>query len=182
MDENIISETETDVEEEALPITFDELLKDPEYQREFDKKVQKALEKSKAKWQKEAEEKRNEAEALARMSEEERHQVALKKEADRANKAEAELNAYRLKDEAMKIAKEKELDVNLLDIFDYSKETADSIKSKIDNLDSLFKKAVEKRTNDSFRQPSPKQVASHDTSAEKAYLDQKYKGNPYYKG
>ena len=66
-------------EYEVNVATFDDLLKDPDYQREFDRKVAKAIEKSKAKWQKEADEKRSEAEALARMSSDERHEHELKK-------------------------------------------------------------------------------------------------------
>lgn len=184
--ENVGNEESTN--DDALPITFDELLQDPEYQREFDKKVAKAIEKSKAKWQKDEEAKRTEAEALARMSEEEKHKHELSKVEAERSKAVAELNAYKLKEEALKIAAEKELDVSLLNVLDYSKETAESVKSKIDDIDTSFKKAVEKRINEVMKQATPKQfnnIASSNSKLspqEKAVLDEKYKNNPYYKG
>ena len=116
------------------------------------------------------------------MTEEEKHQLALSKEKERADKAEAELNAYKLEKEAVRIASEKELDISLLGVIDYSKETAETVKTKLDSLESAFKKAVEKRSNDMFKQTSPRQVRTEETSSEKAYLDEKYKNNPYYKG
>ena len=62
------------MEEEYSEITFDDLLQDPTYQAEFDRKVAKAMEKAKAKWVEESEKKRSEAEELAKMSADERHQ------------------------------------------------------------------------------------------------------------
>lgn len=168
---------------DAPEITLDELLQDPTIQAQFDKKLEGARTKWEAAWQKKTEEAKIEAEKLARMTEEEKHQLALTKEKERADKAEAELNAYKLKDEATKIASEKDLDISLLGVIDYSKETAESVKTKLDSLDSAFKKAVEKRSNDMFKQTSPKQVESSSQSTpEKTYLDNKYKNNPYYKG
>ncbi|MBQ2658109.1 MAG: DUF4355 domain-containing protein [Erysipelotrichaceae bacterium] len=168
---------------DAPEITLDELLKDPKIQAQFDKKLEGARTKWEAAWQKKTEEAKIEAEKLARMTEDEKHQLALNKEKERADKAESELNAYKLKDEAAKIASEKDLDISLLGVIDYSKETAESVKMKIDSLDSAFKKAVEKRSNDMFKQASPKQVESSSQSTpEKTYLDNKYKNNPYYKG
>ena len=41
---------------------FDEILKDPKYQAEFDKRIAKAIETSKTKWDEEAEAKRKELE------------------------------------------------------------------------------------------------------------------------
>ena len=181
MDENKNEVSEEIAEETPQKLTFDELLKDPEYQREFDKKVAKSTEKAKAKWQKEADEKRSEAEALARMSEEEKHQHELDVMARQKNEALAELNAYRLKEEAQKIAQEKEMDISLLDLIDYQTSTAEMVKEKIELMDSSFKKAVEKAVNDKLKQPAPKQVGTYTVGTEKAYLDNKYKNNKYYK-
>lgn len=173
--------TPEDEDFDAPDITLDELLQDPDLQAQFDKKLEGARTKWEAAWQKKTEEAKIEAEKLARMTEEEKHQLALNKEIERANKAEAELNAYKLEKEAVKIATERDLDINLLGVIDYSKETADSVKSKLDALDTSFRKAVEKRSNDMFKQASPRQVQPEQSSSEKAYLDEKYKNNPYYK-
>lgn len=182
MDENNTNVNE-DVQSESAQqkLSFDELLKDPDYQREFDRKVAKATEKSKAKWQKEADEKRSEAEALAKMSEEEKHKHELSKIEAERSKAVAELNAYKLKDEAQKIAAEKGIDIALLDLIDYSTATAEDVKAKLDAIDAAVRKAVEKGVNEKLKQPSPKQMHSDSVSSEKAYLDRKYADNKFYK-
>lgn len=162
--------------------TFDDLLKDPEYQAEFDRKVAKSTEKAKAKWQKEAEKERSEAEALAKMSEEEKHQHEISKLEAERREAVAELNAYRLKDEAQKIATEKGLDVTLLNLIDYSNATAENVKEKIDTIETTFKKAVEKGINERLKQPRPQEVKTGEhIDPNKEMLDKKYKDNPYYK-
>ena len=182
MDENmeVTEVTEQPEQAESKP-TFDELLKDPEYQAEFDRKVQKSTEKAKAKWQKEAEKERSEAEALAKMTEEEKHQHELKKLEAERRQAIDELNAYRLKDEASKIASEKGIDVSLLDLIDYSTATAENVKDKLDAIESAFSKAVERAVNEKLKQPRPVQVKPDNLSSEKAYMDEKYKNNPFYK-
>ena len=166
---------------EKLKVTLDELLKDPELQSQFDKKAEGMKKKWEAAWQKKSEEDRIEAEKLARMSEEEKGKLAISKANERAQKAEMELNAYKLKDEAKKIAKEKELDTDFLDVFDYSKETAESIKQKVDFLSGTVNKVLEKRTNELMKQSSPKQVHMNESSKEKMYLDEKYRNNRFYK-
>lgn len=179
---------ETTTTEEAPDITLDELLQDPKIQAQFDKKAEGMKKKWEAAWQKKSEEARIEAEKLARMSEEEKHQVELNKALDAAKNAERELNAYKLKNEAIKIATEKELDVSLLDVLDFGKETAESVVEKINSIDSSFKKAVERKINDVMKQTPPKQINNQSSSnpnltpKEKAMLDEKYKNNPYYKG
>lgn len=167
---------------EPTKLTFDELLKDPEYQAEFDRKVAKSTEKAKAKWQKEAEKERSEAEALAKMSEEEKHQHEISKLEAERKQAVSELNAYRLKDEAQKIANEKGLDISLLDLIDYSSASAEDVKVKIDEIDSAFSKAVEKAVNERLKQPKPKQFSGlTNADPNQDFLDRKYKNNPYYK-
>ena len=163
-------------------ISFDEILKDPNYQKEFDKKVAKALETSKEKWEKAAEVKKTEAEKLAKMNAEEKKNYEIKKLEDERNEAIAKLNSYELKEEAVKIANEKELDLSLIEILDYSKETAESIKTKIDNISTIFNKAVEKKLTEKLQQNGPRFVRSTTIDENKEYLKEKYKNNPYYKG
>lgn len=153
--------TATPVEPEAKPQTFDDLLKaNKNYQSEFDKRIAKALETSKAKWEQEAIAKQNEAERLAKMTESEKHAEELKKIRKERDEATAKLNAYELKNEAQKIASEKGMDYSLLDIIDYSKETAESVKEKLDLIYQSVTKATEKQLNERLKQPEPKNVAS----------------------
>ncbi|MBQ1567076.1 MAG: DUF4355 domain-containing protein [Erysipelotrichaceae bacterium] len=168
--------------EDAPEITLDELLKDPKLQAQFDKKAEGMKKKWQEAWQKKSEAEKIEAERLARMTEEEKQADALRKANERADKAEKELNGFKLKDEAIKIAKDKNLDINFLDVLDYGKETAESVKTKIDLISSTVSKVLENKTNELMKQTSPKQVNTNPSSAEKSYLDEKYKNNPYYKG
>ncbi len=166
--------------------SLDELLKDPNLQAEFDKKVAKALEKNaeklKGEWKAQAEAERTEAERLAKLTEAEKQKELL----DKANKskleAENKLKAYELKEEAFKIAKEKNLDTDLLSTIDFTIETADSIKTKIESLETVFNKAVETTVNSKLKQNSPYNVGATLKSEEKAYLDKKYANSKYYKG
>lgn len=149
---------------------------------ELNKIISAEREKVKAELIKDAEAKKTEAEKLAKMDADEKHRYELEKAEKEKNEALSKLNAYELKEQATKIAAEKELDISLLDIIDYSKETADSIKIKLDNIDAIFKKAVEKKVNERLQERSPRQVASSVTNSDKEYLKNKYKNNPYFKG
>lgn len=164
---------------------LDELLKNPEIQSEFDKKLegakQKWLEKAQEEWKKKAEAEKSEAERLAKLTESERQKELLTKLEDAKRNAESQLNAYKLKEEAQKIAKEKNLDIDLLNTIDFSKETAETVKTKIENLDSAFKKAIESAVNDKLKQSAPKTYAESSKTDVKAYLDQKYGNSKYYK-
>ena len=185
MEENtVVTETTNESAQTDAPETkpsFDDLLKDPEYQAEFDRKAEGMKKKWEASWQKKAERERSEAEALAKMTEEEKHQHELHKLDEERKKAVDELNAYRLKDEASKIANEKGIDVSLLDLIDYSTASAENVKEKLDVIESAFSKAVEKAVNEKLKQPRPTQVRTEHTTSDKQFLDEKYKNNPYYR-
>lgn len=157
---NMAEEKTTQTVEETVQ-TFDDILKaNKNYQSEFDKRIAKALETSKAKWEQEAVAKQNEAERLAKLSESEKHAEELKKIQAEKNEAIAKLNAYELKSEAQKLASEKGLDYSLLDVLDYSKESAESIKNKIELLQASVTKATEKMLNERLKQKEPKNVAN----------------------
>ena len=151
-------------DEDYAPLTFDEILQDPDYQRAYDKKVAAALEKSHAKWQQDLEAQKTEAEKLGRMNADEKLQYELDKVSKERDAATGELNAYKLKNEALKIATEKGMDASLLELFDYGSENAESIKKKLDNVDSVLKKEIERQINDRLKQSAPKDVKSVERS------------------
>lgn len=155
--ENVVEET-TKVEDK--PLSFDEILGDKTYQAEFDRRVQKALETARSKWEAEEQTKRTEAEKLAKMDAEQKAKYELKKERERADEALAKLNAYELKNTAIKIAQEKGLDISLLEDIDYSKQTADTIVTIIDTKKAVFDKAIEKAMNDKYKEKSPININS----------------------
>lgn len=157
-------EQETKTVEETVvedkPLSFDEILGDKTYQAEFDRRVQKALETAKNKWEAEEQSKRTEAEKLAKMDAEQKAKYELKKEKERADEAIARLNAYELKNTAIKIAQEKGLDISLLEDIDYSKQTAETIVTIIDTKKAVFDKALEKAMNDKYKEKSPININS----------------------
>ena len=171
----------TDQSATEQKLSFDELLKDPEYQAEFDRKAEGMKKKWESAWQKKAEKERSEAEALAKMSEEEKHQHEMSKLDAERKQAIAELNAYKLKDEAAKIAAEKGIDASLLDLIDYSSASAENVKEKLEMIESAFGRAVEKAVNEKLKQSKPQSVRATSVSSEKSFLDEKYKDNPYYR-
>lgn len=157
------TEVTENVTEEKTPLTFDEMLKGENYQSEFDKRVAKAIDTAKSKWEKEYTQKleaeKTEAEKLAKMDAEQKHQYELEQANKRASESEAKLRAFELKEQATKIASEKNVDVSLLDLIDFTKEDAESVATKIDSIKSAYDSAIEKALNDRLKQKSP---VSHD--------------------
>ena len=143
---------------EGEVMTFDEILADKTYQSEFDKRVAKALETARTKWEKEAEVKKTEAEKLAKMDAEEKHKYELEKAMKEKEEAISRLNAYELKEQAIKIANEKELPISLLNVIDYTKENAESIKTKIEEIEVVYKQAIQSGINDRMKEKTPKTV------------------------
>lgn len=150
--ETVVEET-TQVEDK--PLSFDEILKDKTYQAEFDRRIQKALETNRAKWEAEEQTKRTEAEKLAKMDAEQKAKYELKKANEERDSALAKLNAYELKNTAIKIAQEKGLDITLLEDIDFSKQTADTITTIIDTKKAVFDKALEKAMNEKYKESTP---------------------------
>lgn len=154
-------EQENTVVEETTQKTmsFQELLdSNKEYQKAFDQRMTKGIETAIENKMAELEAQRSEAEKLAKMKDDEKHQYELNKANKERDVAIAELNAYKLKEEAIKIAREKGLDISLLEDIDYSKQTADTISTIIDTKKAVFDKAIEKAINEKYKENSPKVV------------------------
>lgn len=133
--------------------TFDELLKDSNYQSAFDKKVAKALETAKSKWQAEydnkVEEAKTEAAKLAKMNAEQKAQYDQEKRIAELDKREKEITTRELKAQANVTLTEKGLPLELSDIINYT--DADSCKASIDAVEKAFQSAVEKAVNEKLR-------------------------------
>lgn len=158
--ENVTEEV-TKVEDK--PLSFDEILGDKTYQAEFDRRVQKALDTAKAKWEADEQTKRTEAEKLAKMDAEQKAKYELKKANEERDSAIAKLNAYELKNTAIKIAQEKGLDITLLEDIDFSKQTAETITTIIDTKKAVFDKALEKAMNEKYKESTPITVQNDST-------------------
>ena len=89
------------------------------------------------------------------MDEDQKKSYELEQERARANKAENELNAYRLKDETIRQASQRGISLGYIETIDFSKETAESINSKLDIFEKVSKAEREKTINEYSREPAP---------------------------
>lgn len=156
------------------PVTFDDFLKDGKNQAEFDKRVQKAINTAKANWEEIMNSEKTEAEKLAKMNKEQKLEYQAQKERIDKEKALAELNAYKLKEQATKIASDKGLDISLLTFFNFETVKAEEINSKIEEVSNAFNKAVEKAVNERLKEDTPTQKLGIDNERSKSIARASY--------
>src|SRR5574344_312548 len=149
--------------EKGFADIWKELSTDKKFQSDFDKKLSDILDGAKIKWEQEAEVKRTEAEKLAKMDSDQKHKYELDKATKEKEEALSKLNAYELKEEAIKIASGKELPISLLSVIDYTKENAESIKTKIDEIEVVYKQAIQSGINERMKEKTPKTVVDTTT-------------------
>jgi hypothetical protein len=137
--------------------TFDDLLKDKTYQSEFDKKVAKALETAKTKWDADSQQKildaKTEAEKLAKMNIDQKAQYEKEKQEADFNKRLADLTARELKATAKETLAEKGLPLDLAEVLNYT--DADACSKSIEAVQKAFQSAVEKAVNEKLRGDGP---------------------------
>lgn len=130
--------------EEQKP-TFEDILKDKEMQSAFDKKVTKALETARSKWETDyttkLEQAKSEAEKLSKMKAEEKAQYELDKKQKELDEKLKAISLRELKAEAITQLSESGLSKDFADLLNY--ENADTVKNSIDNISKVFAKAVE---------------------------------------
>ena len=150
--------TTNEVEETKQP-SFTELLKNPEYQREFDRLVDKSLTTAKTNWEKDIrsqiEKERTEAEKLAKMDADQKIKYELNKIKSENEALHSKINAQDLYKTANSIATEKGLPTAYLDLIDFSKENADTITDKMTKLQEIRQRDLENYLNSRLRQPTP---------------------------
>ena len=163
--EPTVTEPKVDNEPKQEPkATFTDLLKDPDYQREFDKLVSKSLDTAKGKWEEEYQAKVSEAEKLAKMNAEQKLKYELEKSNKERDEFKAQLEAGNLYNTATDIANDKGLPIGYLVLIDFSKENAETITKKIDSLVDLRNKDLEAYLNGKLKQATPQE--KHDSQPE----------------
>lgn len=137
--------------------SFEDILKDKKYQSEFDKKVAKALETAKSKWETEKatelENAKTEAEKLAKMNAEQKAKYAEEKRLAELEKREKDITTRELKAQAYETLAEKSLPKELVDILNY--QDAESCNKSIEAVEKAFQSAVERAVNDKLRGGNP---------------------------
>lgn len=137
--------------------SFDDVLKDKKYQSEFDKRVAKALETAKGKWeidyQAKIEEAKTEAEKLAKMNADQKAEYEKQKKLDELAKREKDITTRELRATAYETLAEKNLPKELVDILNYS--DAEQCNKSIEAVEKAFQSAVEKAVNEKLRGGNP---------------------------
>ena len=101
------------------------------------------------------------------MKAEEKLQYELEKSNKAKDDAISELNAYKLENEAIKIATEKKLPVSFLKNIDFRSVKAEEINDKIEVMTKAFQEEVEKAVNERLKEPSRKQINGNSVTTTK---------------
>lgn len=131
--------------------TFDDLLKDPAMQAEFDRRVAKGLSTAKAKWEKEQ---NLTAEQLAEQKQQER--------AAELDKREAELNRRAMRATALESLGQKGLPAALADALDYTDDK--QLTASIDKVEKVFRESVDAAVGERMKSAPPKTPAGGDAA------------------
>ena len=145
------------------PQSFDDILKNKDYQAEFDRRVQKgidtALAKAQEKWQALTDDKLSEAEKLAKMTKEEKAQYLSQKQERALAAREADITRRELMAEAKNTLAEKKLPVGLAEVLNYT--NAESCNKSIDAVEKAFQEAVQAAVDEKLKGgPAPKKASS----------------------
>lgn len=116
---------------EETPLTFDDVLTNKEYQAEFDRRLDKALDTARVNWEKKAKE---DAESFNNLDDDEKQRIKALEE------RECELNRRELKATAIDILAEKELPIKLAEVLYYENEN--TTKEHIDAVEAAFNDAL----------------------------------------
>lgn len=147
----------------AAPQSFDDFLKDPKNQAEFDRRVEKALNTSRTKMQAEIEAKmqeaRTEAEKMAKMNAEQKAQYEREKQTKELTDREAAITKRELMATAKEQLAEKGLPISLASVLNYS--SAEECTASMDAVGKAFQEAVEKAVNDRLAGGKPPKKADN---------------------
>ena len=145
----------------GAPMSFDDFLKDPKNQAEFDRRVSKALDTSRTKMQADIEAKmaeaRTEAEKMAKMNAEQKAQYEREKQAKELADREAAITKRELTATAKEQLAEKGLPISLASVLNYT--SAEECAASIEAVGKAFQEAVEKAVNDRLAGGKPPKKA-----------------------
>lgn len=152
---------------DTKPVSFDDFLKGEGNQAEFDRRVQKAIDTAKTKWQEKNDAEKSEAEKLAQMNETEKLQYQLKQKEKSIEEIQKKLNARDLKDEALKIATTQDtaFDPEFLNLFDFESMSAEQLQEKTKLIKSIQDRIVEKTVNEWSKEKPPYNPSTNGTNA-----------------
>ena len=162
MEENIaVQNNEAASNGEATPAQgFDALLRERNFQSEFDRRVSRALETARGKWAQETERRiqqaRAAAEERARMTGEERMAHDFAQRQQQLDAREQDLNRRELQAEALRMLAQRGLPAQLAGAMDYS--GAQQMQASLDAAEEAFRAAVQAGVQERLRGSAPSVV------------------------
>jgi hypothetical protein len=124
------------------PPSFDDFLKNKDAQSEFDKRVAKALETAKGKWDKEAS-----------LTAEEKAAAKTKEREDALNQKESEITKRELRAKALETLGEKGLPKELVDTLDYADEKL--MNASLASVEKVFRASLAKAVDEKLKGNPP---------------------------
>lgn len=146
--------------------TFDEILKEGNFQAEFDRRVQKALGTAKEKWSALTDEKLSEAEKLSKMNKEEKEAYLRQKQEKDIQAREAAITRRELMAEAKNTLAEKKLPVGLAEVLNYT--DAESCNKSMAAVEKAFQEAVQAAVEEKLKGGKPPKKATSQEDADLA--------------
>ena len=125
---------------------------------EVNKMMNAEREKIKAELLQEYESKKSEAEKLAKMDAEQKLNYELEQKTKEVESLKSELHSHQLREKANAYATEKGLPLGYIEDLDFSRETAESVKEKIDKITKTRSNDLEGYLKDKLKQNPPKEV------------------------
>ena len=132
---------------------FDEILKDPKYQAEFDKRIAKAIETSKSKWDEEAEAKRKELEEEAKLSAEEKIKKQMEKLTQENEVYKANEAKRAMKDASLEYIKSKGYSNAIEDLVDLSSfKDENDMHTRLDNINTNLSNTISRELDNKLKE------------------------------
>jgi len=153
-------------QEPAKEKTFDDILKEGNFQAEFDRRVQKALGTAKDKWSALMDDKLSEAEKLSKMNKEEKIEYLRQKQEKDLHDRESAITRRELMAEAKNTLAEKKLPTSLAEVLNYS--DADTCNKSITAVEKAFQEAVQAAVEEKLKGGKPPKKATSQEDADLA--------------
>lgn len=132
---------------------FDEILKDPKYQAEFDKRVAKSLETAKSKWDEEAEKKKKELEEEAKLSAEEKTKKQMEKLIQENETYKANEAKRAMKDSSLEYIKSKGYSSAIADLVDLSSfKDEEDMHTRLDNINTNLSNTLSRELDNKLKE------------------------------
>ena len=149
-------------------LSFDDFLKTGANQAEFDRRINKAVNKAvtaaKEKWDLLADEKASEAEKLAKMTEAEKASYKISQKEKELADREKKIARSEMKAEALKTLTEQKLPAALADMLDYT--DAETCSASIKTMGKAFNDAVQAAVEEKLKGGKPPKKPGESTDAE----------------